>query len=110
MTKYDMVTSLNNEHNDNNDVDSTEQNSNIRDMSNQLQLESQYDNIDNYLELLWENIMIPCINRGNILQNMTERDMYKFFSYMKKNSHAIRQFDNVYENYAKKALDTSNSM
>lgn len=111
MAKYEMNSDLIiNEYNIHNDPQYIEDLDNIIDMSNQLQLENQYSDIDNFLDILWENVMTPCIERGCILQCITTRDRHKFFNYMKKNSSAIKQFYRVYSAHAKNALDTSNSI
>lgn len=83
---------------------------NIKDISNKLNLENEHIKIDEYLDILWEDVLVPCIKRGCILQDITERDKYKFFNYMKKNSQAIKEMNDIYNVYAKKALETSNSM
>ena len=82
----------------------------IRNISNIMDLNEEYDKIDEYLDKLWEDILVPCIEKGCILQDITHRDRYKFFNYMKKNSWAIKEINRLYDTYAKKALDTSNSM
>lgn len=101
MVKHDF--NLVNESNIDRELDKSEYIYNINDTFNKILLDNQYDEIDNFLNALWDNVMTPCIEKGYILQNISTRDRYIFFNYMKNNSPAIKEFYTIYNKLNKKS-------